>query len=229
MSIAERYKDVVNQVSAAAVASNRDPEDVSIVAVSKTHPASYVEQALSAGARVFGENKVQEGVEKAGLVESDEIEWHLIGHLQKNKVRKAVLAFDVIQTIDSLKLAQRVDRIADEESRYLKVFVQLNLAAETSKFGASESELLKISDFLASASSLEFAGLMAIPPFFKNPEDVRPYFRKLRELRDELREDGIFSGDSGWLSMGMSQDFPVAIDEGATHVRIGTAIFGQRG
>jgi pyridoxal phosphate enzyme (YggS family) len=229
MTIAERIKTVSNDVAAAAIAAGRDPNAVKLVAVSKTHPPGTVREAIEAGATVFGENKVQEGLAKIEDVGREGIEWHLIGHLQKNKVRKAVLSFDVIQTVDSLKLAKRLDRIAGEElSKPLRVFAQIDLAGEDSKFGITEEELGNVVGFLAEASNLKFEGLMAIPPYFVEPEDVRPYFRRLREIRDGLRESGVFSSNGGDLSMGMSHDFAVAIEEGATVVRIGTAIFGAR-
>ena len=229
MNIAEKYQLVSEKVTAIAISSGREPEDVSVIAVSKTHPASTVLEAIDGGALLLGENKVQEGLGKIAEIARDDVEWHLIGHLQKNKVRKAVRSFDVIQTIDSIKLAKRIDRIAGEESRALKAYIQVDLAGEASKSGVGEGGVFEIADYLNDAPNLEFIGLMSIPPFFDDPEKVRPYFRELRELRDELRDSGQFSATSGELSMGMSNDYHVAIEEGATLVRVGAAIFGERG
>lgn len=227
MSIAENFKLVSERLSNACSAAGRDSADVTLIAVSKTHPVDKIVEAHGAGARFFGENKVQEGTEKIPSLEID-AEWHLIGHLQKNKVRKAVQVFDVIQTVDSLKLANRIDRIANEEDRALKIMIQVDLAGEESKFGVPESELFRLAESTNELSRVELTGLMVIPPYCPNPEDVRPYFAKLRELRDEIVEEGFFADKSGHLSMGMSHDFEVAVQEGATHVRVGTAIFGER-
>ncbi len=229
MNIGRRYKIVAEQVIAAAKAAGRDPDNIKIIAVSKTHTADDVIEAVAAGARFFGENKVQEGISKIDDVGIRKLKWHLIGHLQKNKARKAVEHFDVIQTVDSIALAKRIERIAGEiRSEKLSVLAQINLAGESSKFGINTDHVQELSDFLAAAENLEFSGLMIIPPFFDSPETVRPYFAQLREIRDELQESGAFGAKNGELSMGMSHDFRVAIEEGATLVRVGTAIFGAR-
>jgi len=186
-----------------------------------------VQQAVDAGARDLGENRVQEAIAKVGVVQG-EARWHLIGHLQSNKARQAVEAFDVIHTIDSNQLADRLDRIAGDLGRRPSVLVQVDLAHEPTKSGADESELPAIVEALESASHLEFRGLMTLPPFFDLPEQARPYFRKLREILEGLNRDRSTDQRLTELSMGMTNDFEVAIEEGATMVRVGTAIFGVR-
>lgn len=229
MTISDRFKSVSARVSEAAVAAGRNASDVQLIAVSKTHPPEIIREAIAAGASVFGENKVQEGIIKVAEIGNEGVEWHLIGHLQKNKVRKAVQSFDVIHTVDSLKLAKRIDRIAGEDlAKPLRVLAQVDLASEKTKFGIGEGALDELAEYIGGAEHLDFRGLMTIPPFFEDPEDVRPYFAKLREIRDRLSDDGLFSASRGELSMGMSHDFRVAIEEGATMVRVGTAIFGER-
>ncbi len=229
MNVAESYRKVLEDVKESAKAAGRDPDSVKLVAVTKTHPPKTIRQAINAGAYVLGENKVQEGLPKIAEIGHDNVEWHLIGHLQKNKVRKAVRDFDVIQTVDSLKLAQRIARIAQEEGREnLRILAQVDLAGESSKFGISESDLPAVTEYLSNCRNLRFEGLMIIPPYFENANDVRPYFQRLRKIRDGLRISGVFPPDGGELSMGMSHDFRIAIEEGATMVRIGTAIFGER-
>ena len=177
---------------------------------------------MAAGAMVFGENKVQEAESKILEIGRDGVEWHLIGHLQSNKARKAVQLFDVIQSIDSVELAERLERICEEEGREkLSVFAQVDLADESTKSGIAESELRSLVAYLKTCTHLRLDGLMLLPPYFDDPEATRPYFRHLRAIRDEILP-------GGELSMGMSHDFEVAIADGATVVRVGTAIFGSR-
>lgn len=179
-------------------------------------------EAMAAGVTVFGENKVQEGEGKIVELGRDVAEWHLIGHLQSNKARKAVQLFDVIHSVDSVELAERLERICIDEGREeLPVFVQVDLAGEQTKSGIPESDLPRLIAYLKTCKCLRFNGLMLLPPFFDDPEATRPYFKRLRALRDEHIP-------GGELSMGMSHDFEVAIEEGATIVRVGTAIFGMR-
>jgi len=207
----------------------RDPSAVKLVAVSKTHPADLIRDAIAHGLTVFGENKVQEAESKIDEVGREAAEWHLIGHLQSNKARKAVQLFDVIQSVDSLELAQRLERICIEEGRTdLPILVQVDLAGEAAKSGIPEFEFGELIEFLRSCERLKFDGLMVLPPFFDDPEATRPYFKRLREIRDRLAVIGAFANGRGELSMGMSHDFEVAIEEGATMVRVGTAIFGER-
>lgn len=218
--VKDNLEAVKKRIAEAAAAVGRSADDIRLVAVSKTHPAEAVRDAIDAGQTVFGENKVQEGEWKRPEVGGGE--WHLIGHLQSNKARKAVRVFDVIETVDSVELAERLDRICEEEGReVLRVFVQVDLGGEESKTGADIADVSRIITAISESKHLRFEGLMTIPPFFDDPEEARPFFAKLRSLRDEIAPGAA-------LSMGMSHDLEVAIEEGATHVRVGTAIFGSR-
>ncbi|QQS42737.1 MAG: YggS family pyridoxal phosphate-dependent enzyme [Acidobacteriota bacterium] len=225
----ERLGAVNERIKAACERAGRDPSEVKLVAVSKTHPAETVREAVEAGIFIFGENKVQEGLGKIEEVGDSKCEWHLIGHLQSNKAKKALKSFDVIQTVDSIKIAERLDRIAGEESiEDFPVFIQVDLGKEATKSGVYEEELDELVDTVLKCPNLRFEGLMTIPPYLPDPDDVRPYFRRLRGLRDNLKNEGAFGDARGELSMGMSHDFEAAIEEGATIVRVGTAIFGPR-
>ncbi|MBA3323090.1 MAG: YggS family pyridoxal phosphate-dependent enzyme [Pyrinomonadaceae bacterium] len=225
--------DVVRgRIAQCARRCNRAPEEITLVAVSKTHAAEAVREAWAAGARDFGENRVQETEEKLAPLRDLDLRWHLIGRLQANKARRAVKIFDLIHSIDSAALVERLERLCAEEGREsLPILVQVDLAGEATKAGAGEAELPGILATLKSCQQVRCVGLMTLPPFFDEAEQVRPYFHRLRELRDELREHGAFAagGGTGELSMGMSHDFEVAIEEGATMVRVGTSIFGARG
>ena len=217
------------KIAAAAARSGRDPAAVTLVAVSKTHPVETLREAIAAGADVLGENKVQEAEPKIADIGRESVKWHLIGHLQSNKARKAVELFDVIHSVDSLELARRLERICIEQRRdRMSVFVQVDLAAEATKSGVPETGLPQIAGFLAGCKCLKFDGLMLLPPFFDDAETTRPYFKRLREIRDKLLAEDAFANVKGELSMGMSHDFEVAIEEGASIVRVGTAIFGRR-
>ena len=227
--IEDRLKAVRDEISRVAEKSGRSPQEITLVVVSKTHPPEAVLAAIGAGAGVFGENRVQEAEPKISVVGRSAAEWHLIGHLQSNKARKAVSLFDVIESIDSLELAERVERICSEEEKSSqRALIQVKLGDESTKAGANVDELHRIAAASSQFSHLRIEGLMAIPPYADDPEDVRPYFRRLRQLRDNLRELGAFGDSFGALSMGMSHDFGVAIEEGATIIRVGTAIFGER-
>ena len=220
---------VRRRIEEASRRAGRDPDDVKLVAVSKTHSVNSIRQAISAGISIFGENKVQEAESKISELGRDAAEWRLIGHLQSNKARKAVQLFDVIESLDSVDLAKRLERICIENGRSeLRVYVEVDLAGEEAKSGIAEAELPELVRILKHCICLRFEGLMLLPPYSDDPEAARPYFQRLRELRDDLKEEGAFSYGSGELSMGMSHDFEVAIEEGATVVRIGTAIFGSR-
>ena len=228
-SLITNLASVRGRIASAAVRCGRDVAAVKLVAVSKTHPAETLRAAIGAGANVLGENKVQEAEPKINEIGRKAAEWHLIGHLQSNKARKAVQLFDVIQSLDSLELAQRLERICTEENRpSLSVYAQIDLAGEKTKSGISESELDPLVEFLTGCDRLKFDGLMILPPFFDDAEQTRPFFVKLRDIRDRLRAENSFANGHGELSMGMSHDFEVAIEEGATVVRVGTAIFGTR-
>ena len=227
--LAENLKEINQRIEQAAFRSGRTADEVKLVAVTKTHPASVLREAIAAGANTLGENKVQEAEDKITEIGRAAAEWHLIGHLQSNKARKAVQLFDVIHSVDSLELAMRLERICIDEGRSeLTVFVHVDLAGEETKSGIAESHLADLTGFLKGCKCLKFRGLMILPPFFDDPEATRPYFKRLRAIRDELASKGAFSDGSGDLSMGMSHDFEVAIEEGATVVRVGTAIFGER-
>jgi len=218
----ENLAEVKKRIERAALECGRDPSDIRLVAVSKTHSTNILQNAIVAGANVFGENKVQEAESKIEELGKKNLEWHLIGHLQSNKARKAVKLFDVIHTLDSVELARRLERICIEENREsLLVLVEVDLASEKTKSGIGENDLPKLIEFLQTCGRLKFDGLMIIPPFFEEAEQARPYFKRLREIRDDILPDGE-------LSMGMSHDFEIAIKEGATIVRVGTAIFGER-
>lgn len=228
--IASNLAKVNARVRAAAERARREPGEVKLVAVSKTHPPAVLREAIGSGARVLGENKVQEADGKITEIGRRAAEWHLIGHLQSNKARKAVQLFDVIQSLDSIELAERLERICVEEGREeLPVLVQIDLAGEKAKSGIDEADLPRLVDHLKGCERLKFKGLMVLPPFFDDPEAARPYFVRLRAIRDRLAGEDAFPDGSGELSMGMSHDFEVAVEEGATMVRVGTAIFGARG
>lgn len=228
-ALAARLTGIRTRIEAAARRSGRAPEEVKLIAISKTHPASVIKTLIGLGATDLGENRVQEADQKISEIGRDDVRWHLVGHLQANKARRAVSLFDVIHSLDSLDLARRLDRICGEENRAgLPVLIQVDLGHEETKSGIDESELTHLVEGLGPLSRLQLVGLMTLPPYFDNPEQSRPFFRRLSELRDNLSSRGAFKGHKGELSMGMTHDFEVAIEEGATMVRIGTAIFGER-
>jgi pyridoxal phosphate enzyme (YggS family) len=219
---------VRERIARAAARARRSPDEIALVAVTKTFAADRVREAAAAGQRLFGENKVQEAVDKmAGLTDLD-LEWHLIGHLQSNKARKAATSFRCIETIDRLDLLRRVDAAAAEATVRPRVLIQVDLAHEETKHGADASEVPALVGAALEARAIDLAGLMIVPPYPEQPEDSRPWFRRLRELRDDLVARGLPSDRLRELSMGMSIDFEVAIEEGATLVRVGTALFGRR-
>lgn len=217
-----------SRIAAAAAAAGRKPADVRLLAVSKTFSAEHVRAAYAAGQRDFGENKVQEGLQKIAETADLEIRWHLIGHLQSNKAKKAAPAFAAIHAIDSVDLVRRVDAAAAEAGKSPELYIQVDLAGEATKFGAAEADVPAIAEAALACRAARLQGLMLLPPWFDEPERARPYFHRLRELRDRLIADGVDAGRLHDLSMGMSHDFEVAIQEGATLVRVGTAIFGKR-
>jgi len=230
--MAEGIKDNLARVEAkmaqAATRAGRWPDEVTLIAVSKTVDAATIQQAVDAGVRHLGENRVQEAITKIDIVKGDGLRWHLIGHLQSNKARLAVKTFDVIHTVDRVELAERLDRICDEEQRRIDVLVQVDLGHEATKAGADEAEIPTLVETLDRARHLSLKGLMTLPPLFDDAEQVRPFFRRLREIRDQLNQSRPLERRLTELSMGMSHDFLVAIEEGATMVRVGTAIFGAR-
>jgi hypothetical protein len=225
-----RLTSVLRRIEQSARGAGRAPTDVKLIAVTKTHPSDIVREALRAGLTDFGENRVQEAEDKIAQLAGSDARWHLIGHLQANKARRAVKLFDVIHSVDAAALVARLERLCAEEGRReLPVLAQVDLAGETTKSGAGVAELAQIVAQCQNCERVRLVGLMTLPPFFADAEQVRPYFRRLRELRDEWQAGGAFGEREGELSMGMTHDFEVAIAEGATMVRVGTALFGARG
>lgn len=224
-----RFEEVRKRIQASAGKANRSTDDITLIAVSKTHPAQVLRNAIEIGATDLGENRVQEAEPKILSLGREAARWHLIGHLQANKARRAVKLFDIIHSVDSVELVTRLDRLCVEEERStLPVLIQVDLAGEETKSGVTEAELQTLVTAVRDSEPLKLQGLMVLPPFFDEAEKVRPYFRRLRELRDNLESQNAFAGGRGELSMGMTHDFEIAIEEGATMLRIGTAIFGQR-
>lgn len=226
--IAERVAVVRERIARAAARAGRRPQDVTLVAISKTHPPQAVREAFAAGLRDFGENRLQEAEGKVAALEDLReagLRWHLVGHLQSNKAKKAARIFDCIHSLDGAELGGKLAAAA--AGRRLSVLVQVDLGGEATKFGLPESQLFDLLAQLQTQSGLQVAGLMTLPPFAEDPEAVRPFFRRLRELRDLATGRGLLAGSE--LSMGMSHDLEVAIEEGATLLRVGTAIFGERG
>jgi hypothetical protein len=225
MDLAENLARVTARIAAACARAGRDPGSVTLVAVSKNHPPAAVDAALRLGVGVFGENRVQEAKAKIPLC-SSRARWHLIGHLQTNKAREAAHLFEMVESVDSLHLAEELDRRAAQAARVLPVLLQVNIAAEATKFGYAPEALLAELPALNRLRHLEIRGLMTIAPWTPEPQKVRPVFRKLRELKERCEQE--LGAPLPHLSMGMSGDFEVAIEEGATLVRIGTALFGPR-
>jgi PLP dependent protein len=224
-SIEENLARVREQIAVAAARAGRVKEEIELVAVSKTHPAEKVQAAFEAGQTLFGESRVQEARAKIPLLPS-RLRWHFIGHLQKNKIRHALPLFELFHGIDSLAVAQEMHRVAEEEGMHPRVLLEINLAGEASKHGFAPEELQRDLEPTLSLGRLTVEGLMTIPPLAPEAEASRHYFVALRELRDKLETE--FNVRLPQLSMGMSGDFPIAIEEGATLVRVGTAIFGER-
>jgi pyridoxal phosphate enzyme (YggS family) len=219
---------VRRRIESAAHRVNRSPQDITLVAVSKTVPADRVRAAVGFGQLTFGENRVQEGAEKAAALTDLPLTWHLIGHLQSNKAKKAVAAFAWIQSIDRLELLRKVDDSAAQLGVRRTILLQVDLAHEATKFGADRTAVADLAQAAMEARALDLAGLMTVPPIPETPDQSRPWFRQLRTLRDELVAAGLPAGSMRHLSMGMSDDFEVAIEEGATIVRVGSSIFGRR-
>lgn len=226
--IPRRLAEVCDRIANAAGRAGRRPEEVRLIAVSKTHPIDAVRAAADAGQLDFGENKVQEALQKIALSNGTRLRWHLIGHLQSNKARKAAQTVGSIHAIDSLELLKRVDQAAGDAGRTVDVLIQVDLALEETKHGAPLETVPALVDAAVACAAARLTGLMLLPPLTDNPEDARPWFARLRRLRDELIARGTPAERLRELSMGMSHDFEVAIAEGATMVRVGTAIFGER-
>jgi pyridoxal phosphate enzyme (YggS family) len=225
--ISENLARVRERIEKAALRCGRDPRKVRLVAVSKTVEAERVRQAISAGVKILGENYVQEAQKKIEILGHD-VAWHFIGHLQTNKAKVAVRLFRLIHSVDSLNLARELNRQAQLQGKVLPVLLQVNLSGETTKFGAREKEISQVIETLSAMEGLLVKGLMTMPPYFENPEASRPYYAELRKLGERLAQQKPSRILLEELSMGMSNDFEVAIEEGATLVRVGTAIFGPR-
>ena len=227
-SIRENLQRVQERIFAAAKRAGRSAEEITLIGVSKTHPADAIREAYEAGLRDFGENRVQEWEGKQGGIQNLSATWHLIGHLQSNKAARAAKLFHAIDSVDDFALAQRLDRARSDAgaTSKLRVLLEVHIAKEEAKSGAPVEQLPALAEKIVELPSLELAGLMCIPPFVENAEEARPYFRRLRELRDGLAKQ--LGRALPVLSMGMSHDFEVAIEEGATEVRVGTALFGTR-
>ena len=224
-SIAENLERVREQIAEAAAKVGRAAGEIELLAIAKTHPAEKVREAIEAGQTLFGESRVQEARAKIPELPSN-LRWHFVGHLQKNKIRHALPLFEMIHSVDSLGLAQDINRIAEEDRMHPRVLLEVNVAGEGSKFGFKSETLRAEMESLLALPRLSILGLMTIPPLAEEAEASRKYFVQLRMLRDRLQKE--FRVDLVQLSMGMTQDFPVAIEEGATLVRVGTAIFGER-
>jgi PLP dependent protein len=227
-SVKENVSSVLERIAAAARKAGRRGEEIALIGVSKTHPAETIRAAYEAGLRHFGENRVQEWEGKRGGVEDLGATWHLVGHLQSNKAARAGRIFDCVDSVDDFALGQRLDRARLELGAVdrMRILIEVRVADEGTKSGVSPAELPAIAEKISLLPRLQLAGLMCIPPFLEELEKVRPYFRRLRGLRDELAKQ--LGHALPVLSMGMSHDFEVAIEEGATEVRIGTAVFGER-
>lgn len=224
-SIAENLDRVREQIAAAATKSGRQAKDIELIAITKTHPTEKIREAIEAGQTLLGESRVQEARAKIPELPAH-IRWHFVGHLQKNKVRRTLPLFEMIHSVDSLALAQDINRIAEEGGLYPRVLLEVNVAGEGSKFGFSSDDLREQMEALLGLPRLSIEGLMCIPPLAVESEDSRKFFVQVRELRDSLEQE--FNMKLPQLSMGMTQDFPIGIQEGATLVRVGTAIFGER-
>jgi pyridoxal phosphate enzyme (YggS family) len=227
-TLAENLRDVRSRIDAAARRAGRDPGAIRLIAVSKTFGIDHVRAARAAGQLDFGENKVQEALQKIEAGADTDLRWHLIGHLQSNKAKKAVGPFHCIHSVDSVDLFRRLDAAAVEQGVRPEILVQVDLAGEATKFGAPEAEARRIVDEALDARGVVLAGLMILPPWSEDPEQTRPWFVRLRELRDRWIGGGVPASALRHLSMGMSHDYEAAVEEGATLVRVGTAIFGKR-
>jgi pyridoxal phosphate enzyme (YggS family) len=231
VSIVENIARVRERIASAAGRAGRDPKEITLMAVSKTFPVERIREAYAAGLRVFGENRVQEFAEKAGaLRDLAETEWHLIGHLQSNKAAKGVELFGEVDSVDSVRLAEKLNSAAEKLSKTLPILIEINVGGEDAKSGTAPAsqELEKILLAAPRWGSLRIRGLMTVPPYSEDMEGARPFFRQLREIRDQIASRRLPAITMDVLSMGMSHDFEVAIEEGSTCVRVGTAIFGER-
>lgn len=221
-------KNIQEQITQAAAASNRNPDEILLVGVSKRQSAAKVMAAANAGVVIFGENYIQEAMDKIETLKEVKAAWHFIGHLQTNKARFAVKYFDMIHTVDTLKLAREIDKQAQKIGKIQKILIQINISRESSKSGAQANDALTLAKDISVLENVAINGLMGMPPFFDDPENARPFFRELARIKSKIQDENIPRVLMTHLSMGMSGDFKAAIEEGSTMVRIGTAIFGER-
>jgi pyridoxal phosphate enzyme (YggS family) len=224
--IASNLAGIRERIARSAARASRTVEEITLVAVSKTFPPAAIRSAYEVGLRHFGENRVQEWESKRAAVADLDATWHLIGHLQSNKARRAANLFNRVDSVDSVALAQKLDAAAASETKRLKILIEVHLGGEETKSGVPEANLPALALSVAQLQNLDLLGLMTIPPYFDEPEKVRPYFRRLRALRDQIGAQ--LKSPLAVLSMGMSHDFEIAIEEGATEIRVGTALFGER-
>jgi pyridoxal phosphate enzyme (YggS family) len=225
--INENLMQVRKNIEAACQKAGRNPEEVTLIAVSKTKPVPMLEEAYQAGSRDFGENKVQEIMDKYPVL-PDDIRWHMIGHLQRNKVKYIVDKVSLVHSVDSLRLAEEISRQAEKKQTELDILVEVNIAQEESKFGTSRAEAAQLVEEIAKLPCIHVKGLMTIAPFVEHPEENRKYFRQIKELSVDIEKKNIDNVSMSVLSMGMTNDYMVAVEEGATMVRVGTGIFGER-
>ncbi len=228
MDISSRVEKIHRRIEAAAARAGRSAESVRLVVVTKYRAVAQIEEAIRAGVTDIGENRVREAEQKQSTLAEKDVAWHLVGHLQSNKAKRAVVMFDWIHSVDSIEIARRLSRQATEQEKTQRVLVQVDLAGEEAKSGLPAGEIFGALEEMSRLECLSVEGLMVLPPYLPDPEEVRPYFARLRELSDAARARGCARGPLEELSMGMSHDFEVAIEEGATMVRIGTALFGER-
>ena len=227
VDVAANYRKVIDRITVAALKAGRNPQEIKLLAAGKSQSVETVQAAITAGVRLIGENYVQEAESKRQVI-SEAVEWHMIGHLQRNKVKEALNTFDLIQSLDSVALALELDKEGRRSGKTVRTLIEINLGDEQSKSGIGQDKVQELVKRVSELAHLQVDGLMAVPPFKENPEEIRPYFCALRELQVELQGWKIPNGSFSELSMGMTHDYPVAIEEGATIVRIGTALFGPR-
>jgi pyridoxal phosphate enzyme (YggS family) len=228
IDVGANYRKIVERIAVAAAKAGRDARKVRLLAASKSQPVESICAALAAGVALVGENYVQEAEEKKNQLAGAKVEWHMIGHLQRNKAKLAVELFDVVESLDNLALARELDKEAAKRSKIVRALIEVNLAGEESKTGMAKGEVAGLLEKISGLAHVRVEGLMTMPPFRENLEEVRPYFHELRDLRDSLNSLNLPNVRLNELSMGMTHDFTVAIEEGATIVRVGTALFGPR-
>src|SRR5262245_2665184 len=227
VDVAANYCKVIDRISEAALKAGRNPQEIKLLAAGKSQSVETVQAVITAGVRLIGENYVQEAESKRQVV-SAAVEWHMIGHIQRKKVKAALKTFDLIQSLDSVALALELDKEGRRNGKTVRTLIEINLGDEQSKSGIGRDKVAELVERVSGLAHLKVEGLMAVPPFKENPEQIRPYFRSLRELQVELQGWKIPNGSFSELSMGMTHDYPIAIEEGATIVRIGTALSGPR-